>query len=190
MSSQATSANVSTGSELTAGTWNLDPSHSEVAFTVRHLMSKVRGTFADFSGVITTQSDDPTDATIQVSIDTTSINTNNAQRDDHVRSNDILGTEAAPEITFVSTGITGDDDGYVISGDLTILGVTRSVDLAAEFFGVAGDAFGATRLGAEATTTINRKDFGVDFNVPLEGGKLLIGDKVEIQLTIQAVLAR
>jgi polyisoprenoid-binding protein YceI len=178
---------VSTG--LVAGTWNVDAAHSEVAFTVRHLMSKVRGTFGAFSGTIVTQGEDPTASTVEVSIEADSISTNNEQRDGHLRSNDFFSTSEVPAITFVSTGISGDEDGYVITGDLTIKGVTRSVDLAAEFFGVAVDAYGLTRLGAEASTTIVRKDFGVDFNVPLDGGKFLIGDKVEIHLTIEAVKA-
>jgi len=177
------------GTDLVAGTWNIDPAHSEVAFTVRHLMSKVRGTFSSFTGTVTTRSGDPTDASVEVSIDTTSVSTNNEQRDGHLRSGDFFSVENTPELKFVSTGITGDADGYVITGDLTIKGVTTSVDLSAEFFGVAGDAYGSTRLGAEASTTINRKDFGIDFNVPLDGGKLLIGDKVDIHLAVEAVRA-
>lgn len=178
-----------TATQLSAGTWTVDPAHSEVTFTIRHLMSKVRGAFTAFTGEITAADDDPTHAKVAVAIDTSSISTNNDQRDAHIRSNDILGTEADPQMTFVSTGISGDADGYVITGDLTIKGVTKSVDLAAEFLGVGPDHTGGTRLGAEASTTINRHDFGVDFNVPLDGGKVLLGDKVDIQLTVEAVKA-
>ncbi|GAB3740892.1 YceI family protein [Microlunatus parietis] len=172
---------------LTAGTWAIDNSHSEVGFSVRHLMSKVRGTFADFSGEIITKSDDPTESSVNVAIKVSSISTNNSQRDGHLKSTDFFDADAGQEITFASTAITAKGDGYVISGDLTINGITKSVDLAAEFLGVAGDAYGATRLGAEASVTINRSDYKVDFNVPLEGDRLLIGDKVDISISLQAV---
>jgi polyisoprenoid-binding protein YceI len=176
------------GTGLVAGTWNIDPAHSEVGFTVRHLMSKVRGSFADFSGTITT-TEDPAKSTVSVTIKTASINTNNEQRDGHLRSTDFFDAEKGGELVFVSTGITAEDGGYVIHGDLTINGISKPVDLAAEFLGVASDAYGATRLGAEATTTINRKDFKVDFNIPLDGGKFLIGDKIDITLSIEATKA-
>jgi polyisoprenoid-binding protein YceI len=176
------------GSGLVAGTWTIDPSHSTVGFTVRHLMSKVRGTFSDFSGTVTT-TEDPLASTVQVAITSASINTNNEQRDGHLRSTDFFDAEAGQQLVFVSTGITESGDGHVISGDLTINGRTRPVELAAEFLGVAVDAYGVTRLGAEATTSISRKEFGIDFNVPLEGGKLLIGDKIDISLELQATLA-
>lgn len=180
-----TEAQVDT-TQLVAGTWALDPAHSEVAFTVRHLMSKVRGTFGEFSGEVSTTSADPADSSVKATIKVSSINTNNAQRDGHIQSSDFFDPEKGQEIVFASTGITGADGEYTITGDLTLNGVTKSVDLAAEFFGVAVDAYGVTRLGAEATASISRKEFGVDFNVPLEGGKLLIGDKIDISLTIQA----
>ncbi len=174
---------------LVAGTWNIDPVHSEVSFVVRHLVSKVRGTFSDFSGTITTHGADPTDASVSVAIKVASVSTNNEMRDNHIRSADILGAEAHPEITFTSTAITKSGDGYTISGDLTINGITKPVDLAAEFLGVDKGMQGETRLGAEASTTINRKDFNVDFNVPLDGSKVLLGDNVQIFLNIEAVLA-
>jgi polyisoprenoid-binding protein YceI len=174
------------GSGLVAGTWSIDPSHSEVGFSVRHLMSKVRGRFTDFTGTIVS-TEDPRTSTVEVAIATASVTTGNEQRDGHLRSADFFHPEAGQQIVFVSTGVTAGDDGYVISGDLTINGTTLPVDLAAEFLGVAVDAYGVTRLGAEATTSISRKAFGVDFNVPLDGGKLLIGDKIDITLSIEAV---
>lgn len=174
-----------TAGELVPGTWTIDAAHSEVGFTVRHLMSKVRGRFAEFSGSVSTGAQ-PTDSSVRAEIVLSSIDTNQAQRDGHLRSAEIFDAEKHATMTFVSTGVTGDADGYVIHGDLTIKDVTRPVELAAEFLGVATDAYGVTRLGAEATTSINRKDFGIDFNVPLEGGKLLIGDKIDITLTIEA----
>jgi len=171
---------------LVTGTWTIDPAHSEVGFTVRHLMSKVRGRFAEFTGRITT-GEQMSDAAVTVSIATASITTGNEQRDAHLRSADFFNPETGGELTFVSTGIQESDEGYVITGDLSVNGITRPADLAAEFLGVATDAYGAIRLGAEATTSISRKDYGVDFNIPLEGGKLLIGDKIDITLSIEAV---
>ncbi len=172
---------------LIAGTWQIDPAHSEVGFSVRHLMSKVRGTFQSFTGTVTTGTS-LVESAVQASIEVSSVNTNNAQRDGHLRSADFFDPEAGQQLVFASTGIREGDDGYVIAGDLTINGVTRPVELATEFLGVAVDAYGLTRIGAEATVAISRKDYKVDFNVPLEGDKLLIGDKVDITLTIEAVL--
>ncbi len=176
------------GTGLVAGTWTIDPAHSTVGFTVRHLMSKVRGSFTDFSGMVVTIGDAAA-SSVEVAITSASITTNNDQRDGHLRSTDFFDAEAGQQLVFVSTGVTEADSGHVIHGNLTINGRTRPVELAAEFLGVAVDAYGVTRLGAEATTSISRKDFGVDFNVPLEGGKLLIGDKVDINLEIEAVRA-
>lgn len=173
---------------LQAATWTIDPSHSAVGFSVRHLMSKVRGSFTEFSGEIVT-TEDALGSRVSVRIPTASITTNNAQRDGHLRSTDFFDAEAGQELVFVSTSVREGDEGHVIVGDLSINGVTREVELATEFLGVDVDAYGVTRLGAEATTSISRKDYGVDFNVPLEGGKLLIGDKIDITLAIEAVLA-
>jgi len=174
---------------LIAGTWTIDHSHSEVGFSVRHLMSKVKGRFTAFEGTITTGSENPVDSSVAVTITSSSIYTGNEQRDGHLRSADFFDPANGGTLAFVSTGISETADGYVISGDLTINGITKPVDLAADFLGVAVDAYGATRLGAEAHTSIDRKDFDVTFNVPLDGGKLLIGDKVDITLAIEAVQA-
>ena len=165
-----------------AGTWTIDPSHSEVGFTVRHLMSKVRGQFEKFEGSVTTGA---TLAETQASatIDLNSINTREAARDNHLRSADFFDVERHGQMTFTSTSF----DGSTAKGELTIKGVTRVVELDVEFLGIEKDAYGNTRIGFEASTEINRKDFGVDFNIPLDGGKLLIGDKVAITLEIQAV---
>lgn len=171
---------------LLAGTWNIDPVHSEVGFSVRHLMSKVRGTFTDFSGVITTTGR-PTESSVEVRISSASITTHNEQRDAHLRSADFFDPARGGELTFVSRSVTESGAGYVISGDLTINGITKSVDLRAEFLGIDTDPYGNTRLGAEATTSIDRRDFNVSFNIPLDGGKLLIGDKIDITLSIEAV---
>ena len=175
--------------ELVAGTWNIDPAHSEVGFSVRHLMSKVKGRFAEFSGTVTTTSLNPVDASVEVTIVSSSISTNNAQRDAHLQSADFFDPSNGGTLAFRSTGIRESGDGYVIAGELTINGITKAVDLDADFLGVAVDAYGVTRLGAEAHTSIDRKDFNVTFNVPLDGGKLLIGDKVDISLAIEAAQA-
>ena len=178
--SQATTA-----TEIVAGTWAIDPVHSDVSFTVRHLMSKVRGSFTEFSGEITT-TDNPLESTVSVTIASASITTHNEQRDAHLRSPDFFDPEKGKELTFVSTSVTEGEDGYIITGDLTINGITRSVDLASEFLGVGPSPFGTTVVAAEASTTINRKDYGVSFNIPLDGGRFVVGDKVEITLSIEA----
>jgi polyisoprenoid-binding protein YceI len=170
-------------SDLLTGTWTIDPSHSEVGFTVRHLMTKVRGQFEKFEGKLTT-GETLADTKAEASIDLNSVNTRDAQRDGHLRSSDFFDVENNGPMTFVSTSF----DGSTAKGELTIKGVTNLVELDVEFLGIDKDAYGNTRIGFEATTQINRKDFGVDFDIPLDGGKLLVGHKVDIQLSVQAVL--
>lgn len=172
-----------TTTDIVAGTWTVDPSHSEVGFTVRHLMSKVRGSFDKFEGTITTGTT-LAETKAEATIDLNSVNTRDEQRDGHLRSADFFDVEKSGPMTFTSTSF----DGEKASGELTIKGVTRTVELDVEFLGIDKDPWGGTRIGFEATTEINRKDFGVDFNVPLDGGKLLVGDKVSISLAIEAVL--
>ena len=174
---------VVTESGLVAGTWSIDPSHSEVGFTVRHLMSKVRGQFETFEGTLVTGST-LGETTATATIDLNSVNTRDEQRDAHLRSADFFDVEKTGPMTFSSTSF----DGTSAKGDLTIKGVTRPVELDVEFLGLDTDPWGGQRIGFEATTEINRKDFGVDFNIPLDGGKLLVGDKVSIVLSVQAVL--
>ncbi len=174
---------VVTESGLIAGTWTIDPSHSEVGFTVRHLMSKVRGQFETFEGTLVTGSA-LGETTATATIDLNSVNTRDEQRDAHLRSADFFDVEKTGPMTFSSTSF----DGTSAKGDLTIKGVTRPVELDVEFLGLDTDPWGGQRIGFEATTEISRKDFGVDFNIPLDGGKLLVGDKVSIVLSVQAVL--
>jgi polyisoprenoid-binding protein YceI len=170
------------------GTWTIDPVHSEVGFTVRHMMvSKVRGRFSTFTGEITA-ADTPLQSTVQVEVDLSSIDTNAEQRDNHLRSTDFFATETHPTMTYQSTGVRADGDDFIVDGDLTLKGVTKSVPLKVEFNGAGPDAYGGTRAGFSATAEISRKDFGVDFNIPLEGGGVVIGDKVNIHLEIEAVL--
>ena len=173
---------------LIAGSWTIDPAHTTVGFTARHLMSKVRGTFNEFTGDLTTTTD-PAESTINVTIKASSITTGNEQRDGHLRSADFFDPETGGDLSFVSTGIVASDDGFTIHGDLTINGVTKPVELAAEFLGTGTDAYGRTVLGAEATTTINRHDFKVDWNMPLDGGRFLVGPKIDISLSVEAVQA-
>ena len=180
---------MSTATAVTAGTWTIDPSHTEIGFTVRHLVSKVRGKFETFEGTITS-ADDVTASSVNVSVDLASVNTGTADRDAHLRSGDFFNAEENPKMTFVSTSIVEKGEGdFVVTGDLTIKGVTKSVDLATEFLGEGGDPWGGTRVGLEASTTISRKDFGIDFNIPVDGAdKLMIGDKITINIVAEAVL--
>jgi polyisoprenoid-binding protein YceI len=171
------------------GTWNIDPVHSDVSFSVRHMMvSKVKGRFGSFSGSITT-AERPLESTVTAEIDLNSIDTNNAQRDDHIRSADFFEVEKYPTMTFRSTGIEAAGDDFVLYGDLSLKGHTRNVALKLELNGIGPDAFGGTRIGFSATTEISRKDFGVDIELPLDGGGVVIGDKISISLEIEAVLA-
>jgi polyisoprenoid-binding protein YceI len=180
---------MTTSAAVTTGTWTLDASHTEIGFTVRHLMSKVRGKFETFEGTIVSN-EDITASTVNVSIDLASVNTGTADRDAHLRSGDFFNAEENPKMTFVSTGISQKSDSdYVVTGDLTIKGVTKTVELATELLGEGADPWGGTRVGLEATTQISRKDFGIDFNIPVEGAdKLMIGDKITINIVAEAVL--
>ncbi len=178
----------STATIVSTGTWTLDPTHTEVGFTVRHLMSKVRGKFESFEGSITT-ADDVTSSRVDVSVDLSSINTGTADRDNHLRSGDFFAVEANPTMTFTSTDISETAPGeLVVVGDLTIKGVTKPLELAVEVLGEGGDPWGGTRVGIEATGQISRKQFGIDFNIPMEGDKVMIGDKISIVINAQAVL--
>ncbi len=172
------------------GTWTIDADHSDVSFTVRHLMvSKVRGSFRSFSGEILT-AEDPLTSSVAASIDLTSIETNNPQRDDHIRSADFFDVVSFPTMTYRSTGVRADGDAFVVDGELTLHGVTRSVPLRVELNGFGPDPYGGTRVGLSATTTINRRDFGIDITMPMDGGGVVVGDKIAIALEIQAVKNR
>ncbi len=171
-----------------AGTWDIDPVHSEVSFSVRHMMvSKVRGRFTGFTGEITT-ADDVTASSVRAEIDATSIDTSNAQRDGHVRSADFFDVENHPTWTFTSTATRADGDDLVVDGDLTIKGVTRPVALTLEVGGFGPDASGGTRVGFSGATTINRSDFGVDIALPMDGGGVVVSEKVQISMEIEGVL--
>lgn len=173
---------------VTPGTWNLDPSHTEIGFTVRHLMSKVRGTFDDFEGQIVV-AEDPEASSATATIQLGSINTGTPDRDDHLRSSDFFSVEESPVMTFDSTGVRQKGEDFAVLGDLTIKGVSKPVELAVEVLGEGGDPWGGTRVGLEATAEISRKEFGIDFNVPVQGDKVMIGDRITIHINAEAVLA-
>jgi len=178
----------STATTISTGTWTLDPTHTEIGFTVRHLMSKVRGKFETFEGTVTT-GHDISDARVDVSVDLSSINTGSVDRDNHLRSSDFFEVDTNPTMTFTSSNVIEKDAGeLVVIGDLTIKGVTKSLQLTTEFLGEGADPWGGTRIGVEATGQISRKEFGVDFNIPLEGDKVMIGDKISIVINAEAVL--
>ena len=173
--------------DLTPGVWNVDTSHSTVGFTARHLMiTKVRGHFTDFDGVVTI-ADDPRASSVVANVRLASIDTGSADRDGHLRSPDFFDTDEHPEMTLRSTGIRSDGDDYVLVGDLTIAGQTHPVEFALEFDGVTQDPFGNTKAGFAASTEINRKDWGLNWNVALETGGVLVSDKIKIELDIQLV---
>ena len=172
-----------------AGKWSIDPVHSEVGFSVRHMMvSKVRGRFTEFSGDIVT-GDRPEDSSVTAEISLSSINTGQEQRDAHIRSADFFEVETFPTMTYRSTGVRVEDGDFVVDGDLTLKGVTKSVPLRLELNGFGPDAYGGTRAGFTATAEINRRDFNVNFSAPMQNGGAVVSDKIALHLEIEAVLA-
>ena len=168
---------------LTAGTWAVEPMHSEVGFSVRHLgLSKVRGRFNTFSGSVVVGADAAA-SSVSAVVDLASVDTNNEQRDAHLASTDFFNVDTHPKMQFESTSVSTD----AMVGELTINGVTRTVEFELELHGVAVDGYDTTRAGFSASTSIKRSDFGIDFNAPLGVDGMLIGDKIDISLEIQAV---
>lgn len=182
----------STLNEITGyrtGTWTIDPVHSSVAFSVKHMMlSKVRGTFTTFSGTLVT-SDEVAGSSVTAEVELASIETSNAQRNEHIRSADFFDVAKHPTMTFTSTELRADDEDWTLVGDLTLKGVTKPVALALEVEGFGPDAFGGYRAGFSATGSINRNDFGVDIKLPMDGGGVVVGDKIAINLDVEAVLS-
>ena len=174
--------------ELT-GTWTLDPAHTRIGFVARHAMvTKVRGSFNEFEGTAVLDGANPANSHAEVTIKAASIDTRNAQRDEHLRSNDFLAMQEHPEITFTSTGARQvDDTTFELTGDLTIRGVTKPVTIPFTFEGAAKDPFGNLRAGFEGSVAINRKDWGVSWNAALEGGGVLVSDKVTLEFEVSAV---
>lgn len=172
------------------GTWKVDPVHSEVGFSVRHLMvSKVRGRFTTYDVTIVT-APDPLQSSVEATIELASVDTGNELRDDHLRSADYFETEAHPAMTYRSSGVRRTAEGWIVDGELTLHGVTRPVPLEVEVGGFGPDPFGGYRAGFSATAQVSRREFGIDLNVPLDGGGVAVGDKVTINLEIQAVLEK
>ncbi len=172
-----------------AGTWVLDPTHTNVEFEAKHLMvAKVKGRFAEFEGALRI-GEDPTHSSVQVTIKAASIDTRTEQRDDHLRSADFLEVDKFPEITFASTGVEHDDgDDWKIHGDLTIHGVTRPVTLKTEYNGQTADPWGGERAFYSAETKIDREDWGLTWNQALEAGGWLVGKELKLRIEVEAVL--
>jgi polyisoprenoid-binding protein YceI len=173
---------------MTTNTWDIDTSHSAIHFWVRHLViSKVHGRFAKWSGAVQLDEQDLASSRVEVKIDAASIDTQVADRDAHLRSADFLDAANHPELTFASKRIEKQGDGYRVVGDLTIRGVTREVALDAEFAGLAKDPWGNQRAGFSARTSLDRRDYGLVWNAALETGGVLVGEKVEISIELEAV---
>lgn len=171
---------------LTAGKWVIDPVHSAVTFSVRHLMvSKVRGEFTEFSGQIIVDNDGS--AAVSADIAVGSVTTKNKQRDEHLHSTDFFDAANFPTATFRSTGLRAEGSDLVVDGDFTLRGVSKPISLTLEFNGVNPGMGQGEVAGFEATTVINRKEFGVNFDAPLENGGAVVGDKVTITLEIEAI---
>ena len=172
-------------------TYAIDKAHSEAEFQVRHLVTKVRGRFSQFEGAIRFDEEQPANSSVTITIPTASIDTDVADRDAHLRSEDFFFVEKYPQITFISTTITpaGSPDTYAVTGDLSIRGVTRRITLPVTYLGKAKDPWGNEKLGFETEIAINRKDFGLTWNAALEAGGFLVGDEVKIGVSIQASAA-
>lgn len=175
--------------ETLTGKYTIDPSHSRIGFVARHAMvTKVRGSFNQFEGSGYFDPDDPSNITLHLIIQASSIDTRNEDRDGHLRSNDFLDMEKYPEIEFVSTDVTLPDPGvYRVTGDLTIKGQTHPITVDFEYTGAAVDPYGNQRIGFEGATTINRKDWGVNWNAALEAGGVLVSEKIGLEFEVAAI---
>ena len=172
----------------TAQAFAIDKAHSEVTFQVRHLLTKVRGRFSDFAGTVRLDEEEPTNSSVSLAIDAASVDTNTADRDQHLRSDDFFAVGTYPTITFDSSRIVRTSaDTYDVTGSLTIRGVAREITLPVTYLGTATDPWGNLRAGFETNVTINRKDFGLSWNAVLETGGFLVGDEVRISVSIQAI---
>ena len=170
------------------GTWTVDHAHTEIGFSVRHLaISKVKGVFDAFD-VTVHAAENPHDSRVEVTVDMASINTKNADRDNHLRTNDFFDIEHHPTMTFVSTGLRVEGDALLLDGDLTLRGVTKSITLTGEFGGIATDPYGNVKAAASGNAVISRSEFGVSWNAALETGGFLLGDDVTITIDAQFAL--
>ncbi|MDO9693093.1 MAG: YceI family protein [Candidatus Latescibacteria bacterium] len=181
-------ASLLTAAAATAATYTIDATHSSVGFKVRHLMvSKVTGSFGEFSGTVDYVEGQPDQWAAAAAIKTASVNTNDAKRDDHLRNADFFDAEKHPEITFTSTGVSRKGDDWVLAGDLTMHGVTKPVELVVEFNGAITDPWGNDRIGFSATGVLDRRDFGITYNTVLDKGGVAVGNEVELMLEIEAI---
>lgn len=172
----------------TTGTWVIDPSHSSIAFSARHAMvAKVRGTFGEFTGSFTLDGANPAASRAEFEAQTASIDTRNPDRDAHLKSADFLDVENFPTLTFTSTSVTGTGDSFVVTGDITIHGITKSIPVNFELLGVSTDPWGGIRIGFEGNAEISRKEFDLTWNAALETGGVLVGDTIKINLDVEAV---
>ena len=190
MTTTATALGTIERSKLT-GEYTLDPTHSRIGFVARHaVVTKVRGQFRDFEGTLILNGDDPARSGAQVTIQATSIDTGQADRDAHLRSNDFFDMDEFPEITFSATAIVPDSETeYKVTGDLTMRGVTKPVTVDIEFLGATIDPFGNERVGFEGSVRVNRKDWGINWNAALEAGGMLVSEKVTLEFEIAAIKA-
>jgi polyisoprenoid-binding protein YceI len=172
-----------------AGTYTLDPTHTRIGFVARHAMvTKVRGSFNEFEGTATVDGENPANSSVHLTIDAASIDTRNAQRDEHLRTNDFLALEQYPQITFVSTDIRQvDETTFEVTGDLTIKDVTNRITVPFEFEGAAQDPYGNQRIGFDGSVTISRKDYGITWNAALETGGVLVSDKIVLEFEVSAI---
>lgn len=173
---------------LLTGNYTIDPSHSTLAFVARHAMvTKVRGAFNEFAGTFTVDAEDPSNATAEVTIEATSIDTRNADRDAHLKSNDFFAMDEYPQLTFRATKVEPkNDSAFHVTGDLTIRGVTKEVDFDLDFTGAVTDPWGNLRVGFEGRTEVNRKDWNLNWNTPLDTGGVLVSEKVTLEFEISA----
>ncbi len=171
-----------------ADTYKIDPVHSRVEFTVRHLViANVRGNFTDFSGTIVYDPIDLAKSSVDVTIKSASISTGNPDRDKHLKSPDFFDAEKFPEITFKSDRIEKKGEKFVAVGKLTMRGVTKEVTIPFEYLGTAKDPYGNFRIGFEGATSVNRQDYGISWNKALDNGGVLVGDEVKIELGVEAI---
>lgn len=171
------------------GDWDLDPAHTRIGFSARHAMvTTVRGSFNDVTGSFYADLDDMSRSHAEVTLQAASIDTRSQQRDDHLRSGDFFDVEKFPEIRFVSTNIEEvEENAFMVSGDLTIRDVTKPVTIPIELIGVQADATGALRAGFEGSRRINRRDFGLEWNVPLDAGGVLVSERISLEFEVSAV---
>ena len=169
------------------GTWVIDTVHTTIGFSVRHAMvSKARGSFTDYSGLFTIDGDNLASSTAELTIQVASIETKSADRDAHLKSPDFLDVENFPTLTFVSTAVVAKGDDVIVTGDLTIHGVTKSVDVTYRFLGLSTDPWGNQKIGFEGSAKISRKDFGLTWNAALETGGVMVGDDIKLNLDVEA----